>query len=345
MGLRFFRRIRIAPGLTLNLSKSGGSLSLGVRGAHFTLGPRGARSTVGIPGTGIFYTTTMPSGGARTRRRSRGAPQPPPVPAARLNLGFFERLVTPVEERHFVDGLRATVQGDETKALGEFLQAAHLPDAAFLAGLLEIKRREYALAVDLLRAAAGNPELGKLCEKYGINAGASLPITEEISAHVQASRPGALLALVEAYQRLEQRQEAVNCLLELRENRPDDIVVKLSLAELLMDTDAEDPEYCREIVRMTPELENESPLHTALLLYKAKALRGLGMVEAAREVLTQALRRKKDRPAELLAALRYERALVYEALGRRAQARKELERIYAETPDYRDVEQKLLGTR
>jgi uncharacterized protein DUF4236 len=55
--LRLFRRVRIAPGLTLNLSKSGPSLSLGVRGAHLTIGTSGIRRTVGIPGTGIFYTS------------------------------------------------------------------------------------------------------------------------------------------------------------------------------------------------------------------------------------------------------------------------------------------------
>ncbi len=49
MGLRFFRRVRIAPGLTLNLSKSGGSLSIGMRGARYTVGPRGRRSTVPNP--------------------------------------------------------------------------------------------------------------------------------------------------------------------------------------------------------------------------------------------------------------------------------------------------------
>ena len=37
MGFRFQRRIRIAPGLTLNLSKPGGSLSFGPRGAKFTV--------------------------------------------------------------------------------------------------------------------------------------------------------------------------------------------------------------------------------------------------------------------------------------------------------------------
>jgi hypothetical protein len=54
---RLFRRVRIAPGLTVNLSKSGPSLSLGVRGAHVTLGSTGIRKTIGLPGSGLFYTS------------------------------------------------------------------------------------------------------------------------------------------------------------------------------------------------------------------------------------------------------------------------------------------------
>jgi len=55
--MRLFRRIRIAPGLTLNLSKHGASISAGVRGAHITMGRTGIRRTVGVPGTGVFYTS------------------------------------------------------------------------------------------------------------------------------------------------------------------------------------------------------------------------------------------------------------------------------------------------
>lgn len=54
---RFYRRMRIFPGLSVNLSKSGPSLTMGVRGAHVTVGPRGVRRTFGIPGTGIYYTS------------------------------------------------------------------------------------------------------------------------------------------------------------------------------------------------------------------------------------------------------------------------------------------------
>jgi len=56
MGLRFYRRVRVLPGLTVNLSRSGPSLSVGVRGAHVTVGRLGVTRTVGIPGTGIYWT-------------------------------------------------------------------------------------------------------------------------------------------------------------------------------------------------------------------------------------------------------------------------------------------------
>lgn len=55
--MRLFRRVRLAPGVSLNLTKRGPSLSLGVRGAHVTIGRNGVRKTVGMPGTGVYYTS------------------------------------------------------------------------------------------------------------------------------------------------------------------------------------------------------------------------------------------------------------------------------------------------
>ena len=59
---RFFRRVRILPGVTLNVSKGGISTSFGVRGAHYTVNRRGTRATVGFPGSGLFYTDFRPYG-------------------------------------------------------------------------------------------------------------------------------------------------------------------------------------------------------------------------------------------------------------------------------------------
>ena len=59
---RFYRRLKIAPGITLNFSKSGVSTSLGPRGAKVTIGKKGVRKTFGIPGTGMYYTDYSPWG-------------------------------------------------------------------------------------------------------------------------------------------------------------------------------------------------------------------------------------------------------------------------------------------
>ena len=60
MGFRFARRIKILPGLWVNLGKKGLSVSTGIRGARATVGARGLRTTVGLPGTGISYTSNHP---------------------------------------------------------------------------------------------------------------------------------------------------------------------------------------------------------------------------------------------------------------------------------------------
>lgn len=57
MPLRFQRRMRVAPGISLNLNKRSLSASFGRRGSHVTVGQKGTRTTVGIPGTGLSYTS------------------------------------------------------------------------------------------------------------------------------------------------------------------------------------------------------------------------------------------------------------------------------------------------
>jgi len=344
MSFRFWRRIRIAPDVTLNLSKSGGSLSFGSRGAKFTVGSRGKRATVGITGTGLFYTTTVPSGrSSGSRSASYSAPALPTVrPEDRLTLGFFKRLITPDDEEALVDGCRELVLGNEEKALEHLEKAVHLADGAYLAGFLALKKERLEEAANYLEAAAEkHRRLGTHFAKYGISAVMSLPITDEVSAHVGPDLRGVLLGLVEIYQRQARWQDAIAYLEKLRRLEPDDVVVKLSLAELLLTTRPGDKNVCRKIVRLAEGIENETPVHTALLLYKARALRGLGLLIAARDTLTGALRRKKGRSEELLRALRYERVLVYEDLGKPRRARAELEKLYAEDPDYEDVAARL----
>ena len=54
MALNFRKRIKIAPGVHLNLSKGGVSTSVGPRGAKVTFGKKGTFLHTGIPGTGLY---------------------------------------------------------------------------------------------------------------------------------------------------------------------------------------------------------------------------------------------------------------------------------------------------
>jgi uncharacterized protein DUF4236 len=63
MGLRFQRRKKLLPGITLNLSKRGAGVSVGPRGAKASVGPRGLTATLTLLGTGLSYVW-------RRRRRS-----------------------------------------------------------------------------------------------------------------------------------------------------------------------------------------------------------------------------------------------------------------------------------
>lgn len=65
MGFRFRKSFRIAPGVRINLSKSGVSTSLGKPGATINIGKSGVRGTVGVPGSGLSYSEMLV-------RRSKG---------------------------------------------------------------------------------------------------------------------------------------------------------------------------------------------------------------------------------------------------------------------------------
>lgn len=138
------------------------------------------------------------------------------------------------------------------------------------------------------------------------------------------------------YQKLGKPDEAIRCLEVLRRLEPDDPVVKLSLAELLFES-----KRYPDAIRLLQGMENTDAVQTGCLLYLGRALAEQGLYDAALPVLSAALRRRKDRPAELLHEIRYRLALVYERAGRATQARRELERLYGEAPDFEDVAERL----
>ena len=57
MGFRFRKRLKLIPGVWINLSKKGGSLSVGGRGLTTNINRQGVRETISAPGTGVSYQT------------------------------------------------------------------------------------------------------------------------------------------------------------------------------------------------------------------------------------------------------------------------------------------------
>ena len=70
MGFRFRKRIRIAPGLSINISKSGVSTSIGGKGSTINVGKKGIKMTNSLPGTGLSHSTNLYSPGrSKTKKQ------------------------------------------------------------------------------------------------------------------------------------------------------------------------------------------------------------------------------------------------------------------------------------
>ncbi len=71
MGLRFRRSIKIAPGVRLNLGKTGSSFTVGGRGSSINFGSRGAYSNIGLSGTGLSYRSKIAGSSSNAHRETK----------------------------------------------------------------------------------------------------------------------------------------------------------------------------------------------------------------------------------------------------------------------------------
>jgi hypothetical protein len=188
MGFRFQKRIKILPGIRLNLSKSGVSWTLGPRGASLGIGKRGTYGNLGIPGTGLSYRERI--AGTSVDTPSDGpSGHLTPIPRSLALLAFVCFIVSPIalasgslrwfvillgigivllvlrakwigEERQYVKDKTAEAEAQrkvQRKARIEYLMSRHSGDAELVArieaGELWIGQTE-----DQLRDALGEPE-------------------------------------------------------------------------------------------------------------------------------------------------------------------------------------------
>lgn len=249
--VRFWRRFKIAPGVTLNISKTGFSFSFGPQGAKATIGTSGGRFTVGIPGTGLFYTHKFGSGKGKSSASS-GPDQPEAASAgagvdeAKLEAAARAEIAPPEieqgpriplneeEQQAFSAACDVVAEGDEARGLQMLSSLNHHPDAAFLSGLLLLRADEdHGRAASLLRSAFANQNvLGHAFEECGRELSLELPITDEVSVRLGPDPLGAALAYVEALQRLDRIAEGVAVLEQLAAKHPNHPLIAMSLADL-----------------------------------------------------------------------------------------------------------------
>jgi ribonuclease D len=145
--------------------------------------------------------------------------------------------------------------------------------------------------------------------------------------------------LAELYQESGHKAEAIRHLVRAM-GIANDPAVLLSLCELYAQTDQWD-----RIVDSAKHVTPEDDITLQTMTFYGRALQESNLNEAAISVFTQALRKKKDRSTVLLQEAQYWRAISYEKVGKRSQAQKEFQKLYAQAPDFRDVEQRLLPTQ
>lgn len=326
--------MKIGPGVRVSASKTGFGISAGPRGARISKHTSGRTTkSVGVPGTGVGYVKSS-GGGSRRATKPKPAPAAPAGPPMIPKPGLF----APAHEKAFAKGVNLYVQGKADEALWHFQDAAHKDSANksiaddLFAGILCVQLTKPAEAIPYLERVVGSPvELpDELMSKYVPGGEIVISVTPQVPVSVPFGSTAATLALAEVYQEAGRRDEAIGILQQLVQLRPEPALI-LSLAELL----AEGKEW-DDLTQVTAGTKNEDDTTLAICLFQAQALEHQGMEEAALEVYRDALRSKK-RDDELLKQARYGRGRLYLKLGKKAQGRKDLGRVYADDPGYEDV--------
>ena len=348
MSFRLNKRINIGKFLRLNISKGGVGVSVGVPGARVTAGPGGKRLTLGVPGTGISYVKNLdgPKKKKTATRASRAKATPPepeeveaasaPRPAVPLPGPF-----APAHELAFAQGLADYQSGKEEEALSHFVAAAPAESgAAILAAaiLLEQNRTPgLAQAESLLEGVLERNESfpTPLVEKYLPDTTLRVNITPHVEAQVPASALAATLLLAEVYQARSKLDEAMDVLEGVQDVLADPALT-LSLCELYGLREIWDG-----IVERASQTAVTDNVTFETMVWYGRAMQGKGLHEAAITIFAELLKNKKDRDPDLVNEAVYWRAVSYEALGKHSQANREFQKVYARSPGFRDVAQRI----
>ena len=316
------KSFKVAPGVRLNVSKSGFGASVGGKGGRYSVHSSGRRTVSAGSGLipGVYYQQSV--GGGRSGR----AQAPSQVPAKAPKPGLF----APKGEKELYNAIKAQNVG-AIRAVGDAHPDFRLSSYS-LAGLMLLDD-DSAQAKSLLTTvfeAGGEPARDAFVTKY-LATRIELPIAAGVSAALPVSRDAIGLALAE----LRQEDGDLPGAIDVVERLEPSTYTAVSLAELYLLADRPD-----EVIELTEGVTNEDDATAILLVFRGAAFRRQGFHDAAHETLKEALR-SRSRAAPIRHLAFSERADNYLAQGKKAMARKDLERILAEDSDYEGVRERL----
>lgn len=332
MGFRMRKSINIAPGVRLNVSRSGVGYSVGGKGVRVTKHANGRVSrTLSIPGTGLSHHATISPGRSRAtdgHRQKVSATAPTPSRTATPGL------LASAWERDLFAILTSTRPDDYVAVARKHGRAAGHARvlAAALEGLLHFEcghgdPNAESRARSLLGWAVAQDATEPMMQfigKYLPDRTWPVEIVSGVTAELRLRDDVLLLAAAELHQAAGDLDAAI---WTVEQAHPTGHAA-LSLVDLYSAAGRH-----RDVIEMTNGVTNSDDATALLLALRGRAFAQLGFNDAAREGFTAALRvRSRSAPVRHRALL--ERAQVDLAQNRIAAARKNFEKILAEDPSY-----------
>jgi tetratricopeptide (TPR) repeat protein len=321
-GFRMRKSIKLAPGVKLNVSKSGVGASVGGKGARHSVHSSGRRTTSLGSGVvpGVYYQSSKGGGRSASAQPQAAAPVTPKKPGLFAAKGEKE--------------LYKAVKSQDVQAIkrvGEQHPDFRVPSYS-LAGLmmLQSEAAEAERLLDEVFATGKDPATEKFVTTY-LFTRIELSIAQGVDAELPISLDAVGLALAE----LKQDRDDLTGAIDVVERLEPTTYAAVSLAELYAASSRWD-----DVIELTEGVKNEDDASALLCVFRGQAFREQGFHDAAHEAFKEALRsRSRGAPIRHLALAG--RAQNYLAQGKKAQARKDLERILAEDSSYEGVRARL----
>jgi tetratricopeptide (TPR) repeat protein len=325
MGFRMRKSFKVVPGVRMTVTPRGVGMSAGTRGARVSVHSSGrVTKTVGVPGSGMSYVSTSTARKRATSGRAAPASAAAPKPG----------LLAPKGEKALYAALTPNVDTSKLAAV-----VSQFPEYSLVANtVLGIALDDQPLlAEDALKSvfdSQRDPSQEPFARKYLGAAHCTVSIADGVKASLPLNRDAVGLILAERFQAAGNIAGAIDVVEQLEPSTH----AAVSLAELYVDA-----KRYQAVVELTEGVTNQDDATALLCVFRGIALREQGFNEASRAAIKEALRsRSRDRAIRHRALV--ERARTFLADGKKAQARKDLERILAGDSQYPGLAELLSAT-